>query len=231
MPTVLITGTNRGLGLEFVRQYVSDGWQVFAACREPTGAKELQSLAQKAGDRLTLLAVDVTDAESVRKAAKQLKDASIDLLINNAGTSGVPGQTTGKVDYDNWAHVLDVNTFGPLRVIESFTEHIVRSKRKLIVTITSGMSSLAANTSGGSIAYRSSKAAVNMVMRSVAVDLALRRITCVVINPGWVRTDMGGPNASLTPKESVSAMRKLIERLDYKDLGKFFNHDGGEHLW
>jgi NAD(P)-dependent dehydrogenase (short-subunit alcohol dehydrogenase family) len=102
-------------------------------------------------------------------------------------------QKSGNVDYESWAHVFDVNTMGPLRALESFSDHIARSERRFVVTITSGMGSLADNTSGGSIAYRSSKAAVNMVMRSAAIDLAPRRITCVLVNPGWVRTDMGAP--------------------------------------
>ena len=110
------------------------------------------------------------------------------MLINNAGIAGVPRLKTGNVDYESWAHVFDLNTMGPLRVIESFADHIVRSKRRLVVTITSGMGLLADNTSGGSIAYRSSKAAVNMVMRSAAIDLAPRGITCVLVNPGWIRT-------------------------------------------
>jgi NAD(P)-dependent dehydrogenase (short-subunit alcohol dehydrogenase family) len=120
---------------------------------------------------------------------------------------------------------------GPMRVSEAFVDHVAKSERKLIVTLTSGMGSLADNTSGGSIAYRSSKAAVNMVMRSLAIDLALRSITCVVINPGWVLTDMGGPHATLTPVESVTMLRGLIETLRPAQSGKFFNYDGREYAW
>jgi NAD(P)-dependent dehydrogenase (short-subunit alcohol dehydrogenase family) len=127
--------------------------------------------------------------------------------------------------------VLDVNALGPLRVSEAFVEHVARSERKLIVTLTSGMGSLADNTSGGSIGYRSSKAAVNMVMRSLAIDLAPRGITCVVVNPGWVQTDMGGPHATLTPAESVSRLRRLIDSLGPAQSGRFFNHDGREYAW
>jgi NAD(P)-dependent dehydrogenase (short-subunit alcohol dehydrogenase family) len=217
VPAVLISGANRGLGLEFARQYSADGWDVFAACRNLRGAKQLHEMANRSDGRLTPLAMDVTKEESIRIAAKQLEDVAIDLLINNAGTAGASGQRTGSVDYENWARVLDVNTHGPLRVIEAFAEHIARSQRKLIVTITSGMGSLTDNTSGGSIAYRTSKAAVNMAMRSVAADLASRRITCVVVNPGWVRTDMGGASAPLIPGGSVGAMRRLIGGLGPQD--------------
>jgi NAD(P)-dependent dehydrogenase (short-subunit alcohol dehydrogenase family) len=150
-------------------------------------------------------------------------------LINAAGIAGASGQTTGNVDYKSWAHVLEVNTMGPLRVLESFIEHIARSERRLVVTITSGMGSLANNKSGGSIAYRSSKAAVNMVMRSAAIDLAPRGISCVLVNPGWVRTDMGGPKAPLSPQESVKAMRRLINTLGPKNSGQFYNYDGCEY--
>ena len=118
MPGVLITSANRGLGLEFARQYVADGWFVFAACRDPASGGDLQRLAKSAGGKLTIVAMDVTDSESVRSAARQLKDVVIDIVINSAGITGVSGQKVGKIDYDSWAHVLNVNTMGPLRVIE-----------------------------------------------------------------------------------------------------------------
>ena len=171
--------------------------------------------------------MDVTDAGSVKAAAAELDGQAIDLLLNNSGIIGPRGQTIGNIDYDAWAEVLEVNTMGP----KAFVEHVARSESKLIVTLTSGMGSIADNTSGGSIAYRSSKAAVNMVMRSLAIDLASRDITCVVVNPGWVRTDMGGPNANLTPAESVTRLRHLIENLGPTHSGRFFNHDGREYAW
>jgi NAD(P)-dependent dehydrogenase (short-subunit alcohol dehydrogenase family) len=173
----------------------------------------------------------VTDAASIRTAARQLRDTAIDVLINNAGISGAGGQVTGKVDYESWARVLDVNMMGPLRVTEAFVDQLARSERRLVVTITSGMGSLSDNTSGGSIAYRSSKAGVNMVMRSAALDLAPRGISCVVVNPGWVKTDMGGPGARLTAQQSVAALRRLIETFGPAHSGKFYNYDGREYPW
>jgi NAD(P)-dependent dehydrogenase (short-subunit alcohol dehydrogenase family) len=220
MPSALITGANRGLGLEFARQYLN-----------PDSASELQRLADASDDKLQILALDVTDPASVKSAAAELDGQAIDLLLNNAGIGGPRGQTIGNIDYEAWMKVLDVNTMGPMRVSEAFVDHVAKSERKLIVTLTSGMGSLADNTSGGSIAYRSSKAAVNMVMRSLAIDLALRSITCVVINPGWVLTDMGGPHATLTPVESVTMLRGLIETLRPAQSGKFFNYDGREYAW
>jgi NAD(P)-dependent dehydrogenase (short-subunit alcohol dehydrogenase family) len=231
MTSTLITGANRGLGFEFARQYLADGWQVYAACRDPASASELRRLAEDSDDKLRILAMDVTDPACIRAAATELDGQPIDLLLNNAGIIGPRGQTIGNIDYEAWAEVLAVNTMGPMRVSEAFVEHVASSNRKLIVTLTSGMGSIADNTSGGSIVYRSSKAAVNMVVRSLAIDLAPRGITCVVVNPGWVRTNMGGPNASLEPSESISALRRLIATFGPEQSGKFFNHTGREYPW
>jgi NAD(P)-dependent dehydrogenase (short-subunit alcohol dehydrogenase family) len=231
MPSALITGANRGLGLEFARQYLADGWQVYATCRHPGSASELRHLAEASDYKLRIMALDVTDSASVKAAAAELDGQAIDLLLNNAGVGGARDQTIGNIDYKAWAKVLDVNTMGPMRVSEAFVDHVARSERKLIVTLTSGMGSIADNTSGGAFAYRSSKAAVNMVVRSLAMDLAPRGITCVVVNPGWVRTDMGGSHATLTPAESVKRLRDLIETLGPAQSGKFYNHDGREYPW
>jgi NAD(P)-dependent dehydrogenase (short-subunit alcohol dehydrogenase family) len=231
MPAVLITGASRGLGFELAKQYAVEGWRVIACCRKPEDAIALKKLAPSARDMISVVAMDVADNDTVRNAALTLKDVVVDILINSAGIAGVPQQSTGKIDYASWVRVLDVNTMGPLRVLEAFTDNLARSERRLVVTITSGMGSLADNTSGGSIAYRSSKAAVNMVMRSAAIDLAPRGVTCVLINPGWVKTDMGGPDATLSPQQSVSAMRRLVETLGPNDSGKFYNYDGREYPW
>ena len=230
MPTVLVTGANRGLGLEFTRQYLAEDHAVIALCREPAQAQALQSLAKDSRGALTLVAADVTDQGSVQRAAAQVKGA-VDILLNCAGVIGGRGQRLGSIDYEDWRHVLEVNLLGPARVSEAFLDHVARSSRRLMVTITSGMGSLADNTSGGSIPYRTSKAAVNMLMRSAAIDLRPREISCVVVNPGWVKTDMGGPNAKLSPEESVSALRRLIARLGLGDSGRFYNYDGREYPW
>ena len=231
MPSALITGANRGLGLEFARQYLADGWQVYAACRNPASASELRRLADDSDRRLRILAMDVTDPASIQATAGELDGQAIDVLINNAGIIGPRGQTIGNIDYEAWAEVFAVNTMGSMRVSEAFVEHVARSHRKLIVTLTSGMGSIGDNTSGGSVVYRSSKAAVNMVTRSLAIDLAPRGIICVVVNPGWVRTDMGGPSGRLEPAESVNALRRLIATLGPEQSGKFFNHTGHEYPW
>jgi NAD(P)-dependent dehydrogenase (short-subunit alcohol dehydrogenase family) len=193
----------------------------------------LQSCADwhTSGHKLRILNLDVTDLSSVKAAAAEVDGQAIDLLINNAGIGGPRGQTVGNIDYEAWAKVLDANTMGPMRVSEAFVDNVARSERKLIVTLTSGMGSIADNTSGGSVAYRSSKAAVNMVMRSLAIDLAPRGITCVVVNPGWVQTDMGGPHATITPAASVTSLRRFIDTLGPAQSGKFFNYNGREYAW
>jgi NAD(P)-dependent dehydrogenase (short-subunit alcohol dehydrogenase family) len=230
MPSVLITSANRGLGLEFAAQYVAAGWQVVATCRDPEAADQLRELAVTRPAAMDILTMDVTSASSVARAAAQARHRALDVLINSAGIMG-KGQRTGSVDYGFWAQVLDVNTLGPLRVTEAFIEHVARSERKLVVTITSALGSIADNTSGGAIPYRSSKAAVNMVMRCAAIDLAPRGVSSVLINPGWVRTDMGGSKAPLSSAESVTAMRRLIDTLGPAQSGKFFHFDGREYPW
>jgi len=229
--TVLVTGANRGLGLEFVRQYADDGWRVLAACRAPKSARELKELGSRHAKRIAVLALDVTDGESVRVAAGHLRGEPIDLLLNNAGVGSPPRQKIGSLDYAAWARVLDANVLGPARMIEAFVESVAKGRDKRIVTVTSLMGSIADNSSGGSYAYRSSKAGVNAAMKSFSVDLAPRGITCVVVHPGWVRTDMGGAGGKLAPAESVKSLRALIESLKSKDSGKFFNYDGKPLPW
>lgn len=228
---VLVTGANRGLGLEFARQYAADGWLVFAGCRSPEDARELNELTGRSGGRIRAVAIDVTSAASVKAAAARLKGQALDVLINNAGVGGLRSERLGGLDYAAWARVLDANTLGPMRVVEAFVDHVARGRDRRIVTITSGMGSITDNTSGGSYAYRSSKAAVNMVIKSLALDLAPKGITCIVMNPGWVRTDMGGPRGTLAPEESIRAMRAVIGKLKPGDSGKFFNYDGKTYPW
>lgn len=230
-PTVLVTGANRGLGLEFVRQYAGDGWRVYAACRAPMAAKELKELESRQPGRVRVLALDVTDAAGVKDAAAALHGQPVDLLLNNAGVGSPPGQKIGGFDYAAWARVLDANVLGPARMIEAFVENVANGRGRRVVTMTSLMGSIADNSSGGSYAYRSSKAAVNAAMKSFSIDLAPRGITCIVVHPGWVRTDMGGARGKLSPAESVKALRALFASLKLEDSGKFLNVDGRELPW
>jgi NAD(P)-dependent dehydrogenase (short-subunit alcohol dehydrogenase family) len=236
MPTILITGANRGLGLEFARQYAAEGWEVHACCRRPEGADALRTLG-KTEARLRLHALDVADFPRIDALAHELKGTALDVLLNNAGVfgprlraGGDRGQFFGAVDYEAWAQVLCVNTMAPLKMAEAFVEHVAASKQRKIVTLTSSMGSIA-ETSGGFYAYRSSKAAVNMVIASLARDLAGRGIKVASLCPGWVRTDMGGPDAPVNKEDSVRGLRRLIAGLTAERSGTFTHYDGTAVAW
>lgn len=227
MPTVMITGANRGLGLEFARQYLADGWRVVATCRTPKQAKELVGLK----GNIKIRPLDVTDAAQVRALARSLKGTAIDVLINNAGIFGPRKDVFGRVDTEAWDEVFRVNVMAPMLISEVFADHVTRSEKKTIIAITSKMGSIEGTNTGGGYIYRSSKAALNMVMRSLSVTLKPRGITVAMIHPGWVRTDMGGAGAAIDPVESVAAMRKLIAGLKPKASGSFYNYDGTPIPW
>ena len=226
MTSVLITGANRGLGLEFARQYAEDGARVFACCREPTRAPELNRLAATHSN-VSVHAMDVADGAAIDALAQSLKPEPLDILINNAGIIGAEGRG---IDYALWEEVFRVNTIAPFRIAEAFRDNLKKAKTRKIVTITSGMGSTA-NSGGGYYDYRSSKAAVNNVMHGLAQDWAGDGFVIVVVSPGWVATDMGGRGAPLKPKDSVSAMRKLIARLSASDNGRYLDYRGNEIPW
>ncbi len=226
MPTVLMTGANRGLGLEFARSYATDGWRVHACCRHPEKAKALKAVE---GD-LVVHKLDITDGLRVAGLARELADDAIDVLLNNAGVYG-PRSGFGETDFDDWLDVLKINSIAPLRMAERFVEHVARSERKLIVSISSGMGSIAMNDAGGHYPYRASKAALNMVVKGLSADLAARGIIAVALSPGWVQTDMGGSSAELTPEESVAGMRAVIDGLTPADSGRFLNYQGEDRPW
>jgi NAD(P)-dependent dehydrogenase (short-subunit alcohol dehydrogenase family) len=227
MPTVLVTSANRGIGREFVRQYAADGWHVFAACRNPAEiADELRAM----GSEVRPIAMDVTDLASVEAVARE-DTGPLDLLVNSAGVIGEGGDGPGKVDYREWARVLDVNTFGPVRVLDAFAERLAAGNGAKALALTRGMGSIGDVGSGSALMYRTSKAALNMAMRARAVELKHRGIIVAVINPGWVRTDMGGSGASISPEQSVTAMRDIIDRLRPEDAGSFLNWRGGTYPW
>ena len=227
MPSVLITGANRGLGLEFTRQYAADGWRVFAACRDPAGARDLAAVE---GD-VSAETLDVDDGPQVAALANKLSGQPIDVLINNAGIYGPKGVTRDTVVYDAWGQVFRTNTMSPLAVSAAFAANVAQGGQKKIITLSSIMGSIAENDSSGDFIYRSSKAAVNAVMKSLAGDLKSEGITVVVLHPGWVRTDMGGPDAAIEAPESVTGMRAVIAGLKESDSGRFLNYDGTEIPW
>ena len=231
MPTALVTGANRGIGLAFCRSLTADGWRVHACCRSVEKAKSLKALQDEVGKhRLDRHRLDVTDGLQVASLARDLLEEPIDLLLNNAGIMG-PRSGFGETDYDDWLKVLKVNTLAPMRVSERFADLVAASERKVIALISSDLGSIARNESSGLYPYRSSKAALNMVGKGLSVDLRDRGITVVMFHPGWVQTDMGGEEAQVTPKKSVAGMRRVIDGLTLEQSGEFFSFEGDPIPW
>jgi len=227
MPTVLITGANRGLGLEFARQYAADGWSVIATCRNPIG---VGALAEIKGD-IAVYGLDVLSPPSLARFAEDLKGRPVDVLINNAGVYGPKPVQAADATLENWTPVLQANAMAPLFVARALLGNVEAGDRKLIVNISSIMASIEQGSGPGEYIYRSSKAALNMVMACYAQEIAETGVGVVMFHPGWVQTDMGGPNATLTPTESITHLRASIEKLGFKDTGKFFNYDGTPLPW
>lgn len=226
MKTVLVTGANRGIGLEFARQYAAEGWSVIACCRKPSDAKDLKAI----DGEVRIEKLDVASDVSIGALAKSLKNQSIDVLINNAGIYGGK-QDFGHTDAKNWLEVMQVNVIAPLHMLEALAGNLAAGKEKKVLSITSKMGSIGDGPSGGGYIYRSSKAALNMTMASAAKDLKRHGITVIVAHPGWVKTDMGGAGAPITPKTSVAGLRKILSGLKPSDSGKFFNYSGEELPW
>lgn len=229
--TILVTGANRGIGLEFVRQYGEAGWRVHAACRSPENAHELADLASALSGRINIHPLDVTKAPHIEMLAAVLKEEPIDILLNNAGVYGQDDASFGKTDTAKWLDTFAVNTMAPMKMMEALVDRVAASDRRIIASISSKMGSVADNASGGSYVYRSSKAALNAVMKSAAIDLTPRGVICVILHPGWVRTDMGGADAEITVGESVSGMRAILDRVTAADIGSFFDVDGSIIPW
>jgi NAD(P)-dependent dehydrogenase (short-subunit alcohol dehydrogenase family) len=227
MSTVLITGANRGIGYEFVRQYAGDGWRVLACCREPARAEALRAVK----GAVSIHPLDVTQSASVLAAKMEIGSEPIDLLINNAGFIGQRAGKLGHVDYDDWNVTLNVNLLGPARVSSAFVANVLASRQKKLVTISTRMSSFTECKAIDFLAYRTSKAAVNMMTKLAANELGPQGATVVLLHPGWVKTELGGPRAVTPPTESVSAMRAVIDRLTPGDNGCFINFDGSPIPW
>jgi len=253
-PTVLITGSNRGIGLEFVRQYAAAGWQVIATCRNPETASDLQTIATDY-ENVTIDRLDITDHQGVDALARKYADTPIDVLLNNAALLGPRGdQALGNMDFDLFADILAVNTMGTLKVTEAFRPHVAASKRKRIVTLGSAAGSIQMiNAPPDFYAYRASKAALHLLMKNVALDVADEGILVGLINPGLVDTrgfaDIGpddpvpddfkqvvkllrsGALTLSTPEESVGKMISLIDRLTAEQSGVFLGADGQVMPW
>lgn len=222
--TWVVTGANRGLGLEFVRQLTAAGREVVGTARRPDEAGELAQLPARV-ERL-----DVTDDDSVAGFARALEGTAVEVLINNAG-HGVGERRLDRIDFETLKHFFDVNSIGPLRVSRALLPHLKAGGRRTIVNITSRMGSIDDNSSGGAYGYRASKAALNMITVSMAVDLRDAGVTCIVLHPGWVQTRMGGDSAPLSPEDSIRGMLRVIEGLGPEDSGRFLDYSGKEVLW
>lgn len=232
MSTVLVTGASRGLGLELVRQYAAEGWDVLACARDPHQAEELRELAEQSQGRVAVHPLDVTDFDAIGSLALELERRSIDVLINNAGTMGSRVGAFGSVDFAEWEGVFRLNAFAPMRMAEAFAGHVARSAQKKLVSISTLMASMARNNMGGFYAYRASKAALNAIMVSLSLDLGRRHgILAATLHPGWVRTDMGGGRAEIDPRTSVAGMRQVIASLTKERAGRFWAYDGSELPW
>lgn len=231
MPTIMITGANRGIGLELVRQYAADGWEVLACCRSPENAPELKQLAAANGN-ISVHLLDVTNTQQRKVLAAQLKGKPIDILFNSAGVSGSwSAQGFGHCQAEEWLDVLHINVVTPMLMMQDFAANVALSERKIIANMSSKMGSITDNTSGGSYLYRSSKAALNMVNKSAAHDLARKGISVVLLHPGWVRTDMGGPNGELSVEESVTALKRNLANVTFADSGRLLDIDGSTIPW
>ncbi len=236
--TVLVTGSNRGIGLEFVRQYADRGWTVIATARTPETATALQALAAK-HPNIRIETLDVVDVQAVKALAAKYAGVPIDVLINNAGVLGaLDRQRLGSFDYDEFQAVLGVNTFGPLAVSDAFRANVAMSKQKKIIGITSGSGVISSRVGGGSYYYKASKIGLNMVFRALAADVAREDIIVSMIAPGAVNTDMrreavGVEIAArdLSVTDSVSAMIKTIDGLSPANSGRALNYDGRIIPW
>lgn len=228
---VVVIGASRGLGLEFCRQYLEQGDKVYACCRAPESAAELLMLKQGSGGMLETVPLDVNNDIMLRNLPHVI-DGPVDILIHNAGIYGSRDQGyEQKVAVDEWGDVLRTNAIAPLMVVKTLADKVAQSKEKKIILMSSKMGSVGDNQKGGSYIYRSSKAALNAVGKSLAVDLASQGIKVALVHPGWVQTDMGGPNALIDVQTSISGLRQVIESLSEAGSGEFFNYDGAIIPW
>ncbi len=227
--TVLITGANRGIGLALVEAYLNDSWNVIACCRNPLLADHLEELSEKAGT-LTILELDVTNYKNVAALATKLTGQPIHLLINNAGYYGPKGVPFGQTDVEEWRKVFEINSIAPMKVIEAFYQNIKLAKG-VIANMSSAMGSMSENSSGGAYIYRSSKAALNALTKSIALDGKVDGVKSIALHPGWVQTDMGGPNALIGATESANGIKEILDNMTDNQNGSFYDCKGRHLAW
>lgn len=230
MKTIIVTGANRGIGLELVKQYCNRNYQVIGTYRDETTSGELISMSRNL-DNLKVYLLDVSSDQSLKDFSSKLGETPVDIFINNAGVYGPPDSSFSNVDEKNWIPVFQINAIAPLLLTQLIIENLRNGSQKKLIYITSKMGSIDDNKSGGAYIYRSSKTALNSVVKSISVDLAKDDMKVALLHPGWVRTDMGGPNGLIDTTASVSGMTQVIDSLSQSDSGCFFNYDGSKIPW
>jgi NAD(P)-dependent dehydrogenase (short-subunit alcohol dehydrogenase family) len=231
MQRILITGSNRGIGLEMVRQYLRrDDTCIFATCRRPDEADELRKIAN---DRVTILELDVAHLDDIQRVATQVHSQvnGLDILINNAAINPKGIQSFDAINAETMMTVFQVNAVAPLMLVKALVDLLRNGNNPRIVNISSQVGSMEWKSSGGSYAYSTSKAALNMITRSLAGDLGRQGIKVITLHPGWVQTDMGGHGAPLTTEESAQGVLHVVDHLTATDNGKFFKWNGQIHAW
>jgi len=230
MSRYVVTGTNRGIGLEFVRQLLAQGHTVVATARDPGTAPALQAM-QQTNSKLSLLPLDLSDENNINTFAEQVSTTPVDVLINNAGIYGPRQASLGQLRTDDWAEVMLVDLIAPIMLTQALLPALRRGTDKRIAFLSSIMGSIADNSGGGAYLYRSAKAALNQAVKSLAVDLAKEQFIVLPLHPGWVKTDMGGPNAQIDAHTSVTGLLQRIQSAGAAESGKFLNYDGKTIAW
>jgi NAD(P)-dependent dehydrogenase (short-subunit alcohol dehydrogenase family) len=228
---VLITGANRGIGLEMVKYATQQGWRVFACCRNPHNADNLFNVAKLSNGQISVHIADMLELSTLQALSYELRNIPIDILINNAGIYGSDNNKFGAIDVSGWLQAFQVNSIAPLKMVEALAEQLLIGERKLVACMSSKMASMADNGFGNSYIYRSSKAALNAVVKSLSIDLKEQGIITVALHPGWVKTDMGGPDAEITTRESVELLFSHLMSLKIEDSGRFIDIDGSDIPW
>jgi len=227
MPTILITGANRGIGLNLARLYAADGWKVIGTARKPAEAAELAALP---GD-ISIEPLEVTDHAAVKALAAKLDDEAIDVLWNNAGVIGRNATTLGSIDAEDLWQTLLINTYAPILIAEAFSPHVVASEQKKMAFTSSKLGSIAENVGGGRYAYGPAKAGLNMACKSFAIDLHSNGVIVLPLHPGHVATDMGGASAPVSPDESARGLKAVVDSATLDDSGKFVDYQGVPIPW
>lgn len=230
MTNILITGANRGIGLEFCKQYLRKGNRVYACCRDVSKAMNLQQLKADNSKNLSIIPLDVESYDSIQQLKFSLKNQPLDILINNAGifSFDLPDY---HLQSRIWEKFFRINSIGPYLITQTLLQNLQQGSQKKIINISSDMGSIHLNSNGNFIPYRTSKAALNAITKSLAMENQETAMIFIALHPGWVRTDMGGPNGMLAPEESVAAMMAHIEKLTTAHSGKYYAFDGKELPW